>query len=379
MLFLLAAMACRSPGDEPGTDPDSTVDGDIYQDVAIASIQQGVIPLDTPVRVIDVVVTGVAPSGRGLFVQESADLYGGVWVYTRGGGFVYETNQVVTVTGRVQEYDAEGEWADSLTEIDSSTEGEVIHDGGTDVGFDPILLDDPSVDLEPYEGMLVTVSGLTVEERLPYGEWTASGWTFDDKLFESGLYYPDDTFDRITGVLDYGYGAYKIQPRSAEDLVGYSSDVIRIEDLAPGELVLSELMIDPGKECVDADDEYVELYNASGSWLDLDSLVVSYDDQSVSMGYVVVPPDSHVLLVRESPSPCYDHAGDAELHLPLTQESGVVSLSTESGTVLDSIDGSDWVVEPGVAIGWDGQSWCGQSTPLRSDFGTPGAPNDLCD
>ncbi len=378
MLFLLAAMACRSPGDEPGQD-DDIVDSDLYEEVAIASIQQGVIPLDTPVRVIDVVVTGVAPSGRGLFVQESADLYGGVWVYTRGGGFVYETNQIVTVTGRVQEYDAEGEWADSLTEIDSSTEGEVIYDGGTDVGFDPILLDDPSVDLEPYEGMLVTVSGLTVDERLPYGEWTANGWTFDDKLFEGGLYYPDDTFDSITGVLDYGYGSYKIQPRSAEDLVGYSSEVIRIEDLEPGELVLSELMIDPGDQCVDADDEYVELYNASGSWLDLDGLVVSYDDQSVSMDYTVVAPDSHVLLVRQSPSPCYDHAGDAELHLPLTQESGVVSLSSESGTVLDSVDGSDWVVEPGVAMGWDGQAWCPQSTPLRSDFGTPGAENDLCD
>ena len=384
-LLLLAPLGCRTV-DEPDptesdadADTDADTDTDVWRDVAIASLQQGVVELGTPIRVTDVVVTGVAPSGTGLFVQESGEAYGGIWVYTQGGGFVFEVGQVVTVTGSVEEYDAEGEWPSSLTEIDSSSEGEVLSEGATDPGFEPVLLSDPSIDLEPYEGVLVRIEDLVVSEGdLPFGEWSASGWTIDDKLFDRGNFYPQDTVESVTGVLDYSYGVYKLQPRSAEDIQGHSSAVIGVDQLSPGQLILSELMIDPGAECNDANDEYLEVFNDSAFWLDLEGLVVSFDDGSTSLERALLAPKSHGLLVRESPSPCYAHSGHAELHLPLTQEGGVASLATPGGTILDSVDTAGWLIESGVAWGFDGQGWCAQVSPLRSDFGTPGQPNDAC-
>ena len=252
------------------------------------------------------------------------------------------------MTGLVEEYDAEGEWPDTLTEIDSSALGEVTATGETHEGFDPIALDGVT-DLEPYEGLLVTVTELVVEDgQLPYGEWAASGWTFDDKLLEQDTVYPGDTFERVTGVLDYSYGSFKIQPRTGEDLVGHVSTVVGVDQLSEGQLTVTELMIDPGSDCVDADDEYVELYNASGYQVDLDGLVVHYDDGSSTLGYAVVAPYSYVLLVRQSPSPCYGHAGDAELHLPLTQQLGEVALryKLRGATVSVSVNQQD----PGDAL-----------------------------
>ena len=384
MLLLLAACTSGPAMDDTASDDtngggDDTGLVDEWRDVSIDSIQQGALERGTPIRVSDVVVTGVAPSGRGLFVQESGEAYGGIWVYMQGGGFVFEAGQVVTVTGLVEEYDAEGDWPDSLTEIDSSALGDVVGSGDTHEGFAPIALDGVT-DLEPFEGLLVTVTDLVVEDgQQLFGEWTASGWTFDDKLSEQDTVYPGDTLEQVTGVLDYGYGTYKIQPRTGEDLVGHVSTVVGIDQLSEGQLTVTELMIDPGSECVDADDEYMELYNASGYQVDLDGLVVHYDDGSSTLGYAVVPPYSHVLLVRQSPSPCYGHAGDAELHLPLTQELGEVALRAPAGTLLDRVDTAGWTIEPGIAMGVDGETWCAQTTPLRSDFGTPGAPNDACE
>lgn len=384
--MLLLALACTGPATTDTAD-ETPVGGetetgllDAWQDVSVTSIQQGAVPLDTPVRVNDVVVIGVAPSGIGLFVQESGEEFGGIWVYTQGGAFVHQIGQVVDVTGLVAEYDAEGEWPDSLTEIDSSAVGTIEHDGETSPGFEPVLLTDHDADLEPYEGMLVTIENLVVADgQLPYGEWsTEAGWVIDDKLLLQDTVYPGDRFDAVTGVLDYGYGQFKLQPRAPEDLVGHVSSVIGVDQLSPGQLVLTELMIDPGAECVDADDEYVELYNDSSYIVDLSGLVVSYGDGSTELGYVLAQPDSYVLLVRESPSPCYGHAGDALLPLALTQELGEVALRTPGDTLLDKVDARDWVIESGVAMGVDGEVWCPQTTPLRTDFGTPGAPNDAC-
>lgn len=92
--------------------------------------------------------------------------------------------------------------------------------------------------------------------------------------------------------------------------------------------------------------------------------------------------------MRESPSPCYAHAGH-EFSFALTNGGNVVTVSTPQGTVLDVLDTTGWGITSGEAFGLNPTlldatsndsegNWCLQTTALATDFGTPGAPNDPC-
>ena len=128
------------------------------------------------------------------------------------------------VTGVVVEYDSDGSWDDTLTEIDF-TAGDGALLPGNDVAM-PAPTVVAAADLvdagtaEQYEGVLVRIENVTVDNPdLGYGEWSVTGGAVvDDQLFE---YVPNagESFASITGVLNYGYGAYKIEPRDASDLV----------------------------------------------------------------------------------------------------------------------------------------------------------------
>ena len=75
---------------------------------------------------------------------------------------------------------------------------------------------------EAYEGVLTRINNVTVSQ-LPdsYGQWYVNDGSgecqIDDAIF---AYTPEEgqTFDSITGIVDYSYGEYGLNPRNSDDL-----------------------------------------------------------------------------------------------------------------------------------------------------------------
>jgi len=331
--------------------------------------------------------------------EEAGGGWSGLWVYTAEGAEAFAVGDRVDVHGRYVEYDAEGDWVASVTEIDVGDYPEdswVMAAKGDATSVPPTELEQSvfadSATLETYEGVLVTVNDLTVTDGdLGFGEWAAGDVRVDDKcLYPMDPVYSGDTFTSITGVVDYTHDNYKLVPRTADDLVGYTTDVTLQSTQGPGALILTELMIDPGTECDDANDEYFEVYNNSGLKLDLYGLEVGYGETVKTVEeHVVVDASAYVLFVRESPSPCYGHEGTLEFPLTLNNTPALMSLNSGTGTLFDEVDFTDWTVTAGVAWGVDptkvnpnandkAENWCGQTSALATDYGTPGAANDSC-
>ena len=168
---------------------------------------------------------------------------------------------------------------------------------------------------------------------------------------------------------------------------------------APGELVLTELMIDAAAVS-DEHGEWVELYNASDRSISLDGLVLGDDnvDAWPLDGGVSVAAGDYAVLCADTASGANGGVScDGSFHyntwgegFALANAGDEVKLSLDDGTVIDRMTYSDGQVSPGVALGVDPDkvdaaandaagAWCLQDSPLSGgDQGTPGRVNDGC-
>ncbi|WP_211611407.1 5'-nucleotidase C-terminal domain-containing protein [Halorientalis persicus] len=160
-------------------------------------------------------VTAVGPEG--FHIQNGTGAYSGVYVYT-GGAPSVSTGDTVSVTALVKEYY-------DLTELDATADGASVTVTGTAPVPDPVKLDTGAAGQEAYEGVLVTVDGVTVTSTPgEYGEWAVddgSGELAVDDVAPSDATTPakkNATADAITGPLFYSFGAFKLQPTVVENL-----------------------------------------------------------------------------------------------------------------------------------------------------------------
>jgi hypothetical protein len=134
---------------------------------------------------------------------------------------------------------------------------------------------------EQWEGVLVRVENVTVtDDNLGYGEWSVSDGSGDVVVDDKGSYsYSPTTGEAlaaIVGPLDFGYGAFKIQPRDDGDITAMS---------VPGGAVINEFLADPaGDLSGDAngdgtrdgsEDEFVEIANTGDTNLDVSGWTLS--------------------------------------------------------------------------------------------------------
>ncbi len=154
------------------------------------------------------IVTGVASNA--YYLQDAPGAWNGVYVYTNTAPGVLVGDSVV-VEGRMAEYY-------NLTEIDSAITTVIEHNRPLP---EPVVVTANELKQEKYEGVLVKIMNVTcTNPSLGSGEWEitdASGVTrVDDQLFVSvgklNWVY------NITGVTNYTYSNYKIEPRSAADI-----------------------------------------------------------------------------------------------------------------------------------------------------------------
>ena len=171
-------------------------------------------------------------------------------------------------------------------------------------------------------------------------------------------------------------------------------------DAEPGDLVFSEMMVNP-EAVADEVGEWVEMYNTSGSPIDISGY--SFHDDDIDgwvMAGVVIPPNSYaVLCANVDPRvnggvPCdgwffrdWEGAG-----LALANGPDELVLTRPDGVEIDWLYYDDTWFTRAVATGVDpdfvesganndGRHWCDQQTRLSGmlEIGTPGVENDHCD
>lgn len=168
---------------------------------------------------------------------------------------------------------------------------------------------------------------------------------------------------------------------------------------APGEVVISELMVDPDA-VHDKFGEYVELTNVTPAWLTLEGVTLSDDNiDKVVLPALVLPPHGTLVLCASDDTwdnggvVCdwdyeYDSLGDG---FAMSNEEDEVILTKPNGKLLDKVVWRDpeWAVV-GASMGLDPDemdvdandaldAWCDQWPYLSGgDSGTPGEENDWC-
>jgi hypothetical protein len=249
---------------------------------------------------------------------------------------------------------------------------------------------------ETYEGVLVSLSNLTAQtDPDDFGEWMVEDDVVIDNLFYSVPVAAGGTLDSLTGLLYYSYGAYKVEPRDADDVEGLDCGADTcLEELVQGDLVVTEVMLNPAY-CGDSDCEWIEVYNATSGTVNLNGLRI--EDTGGSTGHIyddlVVAAGSYTVLgVGDGTSWGYTDFTPSGFYgsLAWTQGGDMVSLSNSTLT-MDS--GAEWTEEP-VSAGYSWQldvdaldassndtvsNWCASATQIGSsgDYGTPGTVNDV--
>jgi predicted extracellular nuclease len=154
----------------------------------------------------------VAKSESSYFLQDSIGAWNGIYVYDTNDSLVVGNR--ISITAIVAEYYG-------ATQLNSVSNLTVLSSEFTNL---PATVNADLANTEAYEGVLVTIDTLQCfTEANSFGESelfdSLDTLVIDDLFYEFtptvGSYY------QVTGVIHYSYGNYKVNPRSASDIVEY--------------------------------------------------------------------------------------------------------------------------------------------------------------
>ena len=154
----------------------------------------------------------VAKSESSYFLQDSIGAWNGIYVYDTNDSLVVGNR--ISITAIVAEYYG-------ATQLNSVSNLSVLSSEFTNL---PATVNADLANTEAYEGVLVTIDTLQCfTEANSFGE----SELFDslDTLVTDDLFYEFTptvgSYYQVTGVIHYSYGNYKVNPRSASDIVEY--------------------------------------------------------------------------------------------------------------------------------------------------------------
>jgi hypothetical protein len=196
-LFLVASAGAASAGDL----------------VPIHDVQYTLDPSGaSPYEGQEVTVTGVVTATvyYGYFVSDAPGPWSSVFVYGDRDG--PEVGDEVLLTGTVEEYYG-------MTEISDVSAFELLSSGHP---VTPLVLPVVDVSQEMYESVLVALDDVHVAALLDFGEWAVTdgaAYALCDDINDF-MYFPKvgDELDLLTGVVAYTFGAFKLEPRSTDDI-----------------------------------------------------------------------------------------------------------------------------------------------------------------
>ena len=192
-------------------------------------------------------------------------------------------------------------------------------------------------------------------------------------------------------------GAEELACDSIDSDCDGSDSLYDITDLGKGDLVISEVMMDPDAVS-DSNGEWFEVYNASSKSVDLNGLILGsngHSGETLGVCLGIDPGDYLVFTANDDLSTNGGIASDYDYtrsQLQLSNSSDTLSIETSSG-VIDEVEwtsSSSHGQGAGVAAQVHTNSltanlndyasiWCGADSVLSSgDYATPGAANSLC-
>ena len=176
-------------------------------------------PYDKQTVTVSGVVTAVLKSGT-FFIQDGPGEWNGIYIFKYSEVAVPEVGDSVTVTGDVSEYY-------NLTEIAVKLAGNLIILKKGCALPEPTLLTTGGISNESYESVLIETRnvGVTAVDTV-YKEWQindGSGMATVNDFIATAVevrYNPviGDTLVHVRGIIDYNYGAFKIEPRRMGDV-----------------------------------------------------------------------------------------------------------------------------------------------------------------
>ena len=157
-----------------------------------------------------------AVSGSNYWLQDGAGAWNGIMFYDSSNTPV--VGDEITVVAEVTEYY-------DLTELINVQTYTVTSSGNALP--EPVVISTLQCNDEAYESVLLTTSGTCDNADMGNGEWSIDDGTgvatIDDKMF---AFTPVvGTGYNVTGVLTYSYGAFKLEPRDANDIVEMATPV----------------------------------------------------------------------------------------------------------------------------------------------------------
>jgi phosphatidylserine/phosphatidylglycerophosphate/cardiolipin synthase-like enzyme len=167
---------------------------------------------DSPYDGQEVTTSGVvtAVNNVAYYIQDGTGLRSGLYIYDNTNSPV--VGDLIEITGTIDEYF-------NLTELVDVTNLTVNSSGNALPA--PIELTTNDANQEDYESMLVKIAGACTNADLGFGEWElddGSGPCAVDDLFH--VFIPTQGIDyEVTGPLHYSFGAFKVTPRNASDVV----------------------------------------------------------------------------------------------------------------------------------------------------------------
>ena len=184
--------------------------------------ETGPSPLEGVEVITHGIVTGVSDSG--FFLQDGTGAWNGIFVYEFGTNM--SQGDEVSITATVAEYFDKTELTDILEDT--------ILSSGNPLP-EVVSLSTFNVNQEDYEGVLVQVNNAEcVNYDAGYGEWLVddgSGEIMINDLMFAYIPIIGEIYN-ITGVVDYAYGSFRIEPRNSSDITIGSSvqeEIINID------------------------------------------------------------------------------------------------------------------------------------------------------
>jgi len=156
------------------------------------------------------VVTAVFENS--FFIQDGSGAWNGINIYPLEA---VSLGDEIILIGDVLEYNGKTEITDIIS----------LQISGTSDLPEPVTIStDALANSESYEGVLVKVEDVTVtNDDLGYGEWEINDGSGPCIVDDLGVYtyVPalDDFIYSITGIVDYSFGNFKLEPRNDDDFV----------------------------------------------------------------------------------------------------------------------------------------------------------------